>query len=224
MNLIPEPKRTRETIIMNSTHYIGKNIYKYKLSSPITFKKATLSIQQISMYNSTYNITALRGNNTFSIRWNSVIYNFTLPDGYYSVDKLNESLQYEMFKQNLYMLVTVGSTIKQVYFLNISSNSVRYRIQIDISPVPTSANATTLGYSKPPGATWSFPTSDATPQFIFNSNTQSLLGFSAGIYPSSVQSSSYQTVGETYPTMTPVFTYLFSTNLVDNKLKKLNIL
>jgi hypothetical protein len=64
-----------------------------------------------------------------------------------------------------------------MYFAEITTNSQRYAISLNLYAVPTSAQATTLGYSQPSVASWSFPASTATtPQLTFNTAFGNLIG------------------------------------------------
>ena len=47
----------RDIISINSTHYVGNNLYRLKLPKAVEFKKGDkLSLYSFSMYNSFYNI------------------------------------------------------------------------------------------------------------------------------------------------------------------------
>ncbi len=78
----------RLTININTSHWLaGSNKYRYYFTSPLDLTKASakLSMYQYGIYNSTFNITSAYNNNTYSIIWtNGTVYNFTIPDGYYS--------------------------------------------------------------------------------------------------------------------------------------------
>ena len=107
------------------------------------------------MYNSAFIVSASRGNNTLTFIWNvqmPVRYTWRMLDGYYSAADINAWLQSKVYANNLYCSANTGSN--GVYFFDIDKKSVRYYI-------PTSANATTLGYTKPSGVTWVFPTTNS---------------------------------------------------------------
>jgi hypothetical protein len=205
----------KDLILVNSTHYQGNNKYVYKLPSSVTLRKGTkLSLYSFSMYNSTYNISSTLNNNKFSIIWLGTSYNFTIPNGYYSLDQLNNYLQFCMLSNNLYFKTTTAP----VYPISISANSVQYSAQINVLYIPTSAGATTLGYTKPTGASWNFPVSNSTPQFVVNSGLQSILGFQNGqsTFPESVQTTNQQFISSALPILSPVYCYIVTCNLLNS--------
>jgi hypothetical protein len=50
-----------------------------------------------------------------------------------------------------------------VYFVEILENASLYKIQLNLYAIPTAAQATTLSYTIPSGASWSSPTTSETP-------------------------------------------------------------
>ena len=148
-------------IVLNSSDYQlnSGNTYTYNL--PQSYKSQvcdTVGVSSVSIYNSTFNVTALRGNNVIQLIWNAatpVTYTFTINDGYYSISDLNYFLQQQMILNNLYCTTNGGS--QNVYFAELQINSVRYSVSLNLYYLPTTANATTLRYTKPTGATWNFP-------------------------------------------------------------------
>ena len=61
-------------IIINSSNYVPKSGNKYIYSLPSSVKltsKSKIGVSAISVYNSTFNITAARANNTFTFRFPS---------------------------------------------------------------------------------------------------------------------------------------------------------
>ena len=84
-----------KVILLNSSDYTANSGNTYTYSLPQNYKSNVgdqIGVSSDSMYNSTFNITASRGNNTIQLIWNSAIpvtYNLTIPDGYYSVSDIN---------------------------------------------------------------------------------------------------------------------------------------
>ena len=78
------------------------------------------------------------------------------------------------------------STGNIVYFIECTVNSVRYAISLNLYYIPTSANATTLLYSLLSSISWTFPTTNSTPQVTFNNIFGSLIGQISGKYPPTV--------------------------------------
>ena len=155
---------TNTSYVANST-----NTFIYNLPSSARFtNKSRCGLVSLSVYNSTFNITQSRGNNTVTFIWNAstpVSYTWTIADGYYSASDLNSWLQSQMYSNNFYTTSNNGTNV--IYFYEIVQNSVRYSIRLNSYYIPTSANATTLGYSQPSGATWAYPASNKTPQLTF---------------------------------------------------------
>jgi len=212
----------RQQIIINTSNYVGTNKYSYKFPSPVNFKNAKLSLYQINIYNSTYNISSTLGNNTFTINWLGTNYNYTTPNGYCSISQLNSYFQYAMLQNNLYVTNSAGSAF--TYFFDIQTNSIQYATQMDIYYIPTSSQATTLGYIKPTGASWSFPASQTYPQVTLCSGLCSLLGITNQAnnrFPSSttvtIANTNVSFLSSTYPVVSPVFCYVLLCNLIDSQ-------
>jgi hypothetical protein len=93
---------------------------------------------------------------------------------------MNYYIQQQCIANLLYVTNASGNYI---YFFEIVANSVRYASQMNFYLVPTSGDATTKSWTKPTGATWSFPTTSRTPYVVFNTAFGNLLGFSGGTYP-----------------------------------------
>ena len=63
------------TIIINTSNDVANtgNQYIYNFSSTVKFNDGdAIGVSLIALYNSTFNITSSRGNNTFTILWNAV--------------------------------------------------------------------------------------------------------------------------------------------------------
>jgi len=198
------------------TNTINRFIYSFPQN--VKFNSGDkVALQSISLYNSIFNVEAIRGNNTFSIIWNAnttVQYNFTIPDGNYSVSALNYFLQQQCILNNLYVTNANGDYI---YFFEILTNSNRYACQLNSFVLPTSATASTLGYVKPSGATWDWPVSAKTPQIIIGSVFGSLIGFDAQTYPASVQATNQQKISDKTPQIAVVNSLILSCNLIQSK-------
>ena len=87
------------TIVMNSSNHVEgtKNKFVYTFPSQLKLtENHRIGVSGVSMYNSTFNIEAKRGNNTLTLIWNAssqTSYTFTFPDGYYSVNTLKACLK-----------------------------------------------------------------------------------------------------------------------------------
>ena len=206
-------------IVINSSNYVenSTNTYIYKLPQSMKFtKKSKIGVASLSMYNSTYNISASRGNNTLTLTWPSatpVTLSITFDDGYYSSEQMNYFLQSKMYENKMY--VNSGSNI--LYFFEIVQNAVRYGIQLNSFYLPTSAQATTLGYTQPSGATWVYPATAKTPQLTFGDSFGNLIGFTGQTWPSTVQTTNQSIVSTKTPNISPVDSYILTCNLINSK-------
>ena len=206
----------RDIISINTTHYVGNNMYRLKLPKAVQFKKGDkLSLYSFSMYNSFYNISASQyGNTQITFQWfDGTIYNWTIPDGYYSLSDLNLWLQQQFILNKLYC---VNSNISQnIYFVQFQTNSVLYKAQIDVYFMPSSANATLYGYQKPSGATWNFPASNLMNKITINSNLKSYFGFSTlTTFGEITPAQNMNYLSDITPTISPVFSIYIGCNLI----------
>lgn len=185
---------------MLSTPY--NNTYKYNFpQGTITLKDHEVALGSVGYWYNWYNITSTLKNNTYQYTFpdgsNTDTLTVTVPDGNYTVDEFNKYLQWQMISDNRYLIDGSGN---YVYFLEWIQNPTTRLVQLISYPVPTSLS----GYTQPTGATWSLPSTATTPQVIIPStNIATLLGFTAGTYPSTAQSSNYtvqgSTIGRFYP-------------------------
>lgn len=206
----------------SNTNY---NVYRYYFPTPYQFKRGSqVGLQAINIFNSTYNISASIGNNTFSIVWpanftdgsTSKTYSFTIPDGYYAESDLNYYLQQCMISNNLYLTQT--STGSNVYFLEIVANSVKYAVEINTYVLPNSSTFSSSGYSYPTGATWTVSSSSLTPQLTICSGLQTWTGITTqSTFPSTTSTTTNQQfISNTYPVVNPVNAYVLTCNMVNS--------
>lgn len=208
------------TIIINSSNYVigSGNQYTYNFPSTVHFDtEDAVGIASCSIYNSTFNITSTLANNTITFKWNantSTTFTFTIPDSYMSVSDLNFFLQQQMILNNLYV---TNASSQNVYFAEFIVNAPRYAVSLNIYPLPTSAQATTLGYTIPSGATWSFPTSASCPQLTLTSAFGALIGYIAGTYPATSSTSTTQNlVSSLTPNLNVVDSYILTCSLLSS--------
>ena len=132
-----------------------------------------ISIVSCLIYNNTFNISSLYGNNTLSINWLGTTYNLTFSNGYYAASDINSYIKSYCYTNGLYMTTSTGNI---VYFIECTVNAVRYAISLNLYYISTSANATTLLYLLSSTISWTFPTTNSTPQVTFNTVFGSLIG------------------------------------------------
>jgi hypothetical protein len=208
-----------KTIIINSSNYLQGSGNKYVYNFPQTSYFASgsgIGVSNISIYNSIQNITQKRGNNVVILNWLGIDYTFTFEDGYYSVSDINAFLQQKMILNGLY--VTANKGADNVYFLELVVNSIRYATSLNLYGIPTDAEATALGYTKPANAQWSYPVSPQTPSLSFGQPFANLIGFTFGTYPlASPQSTNIQILSTQTPVISPVDSLILTCNLINSK-------
>ena len=208
------------TIIINSSDYVVGSGNQYTYNFPSTVKldaTNSIGVASCSIYNSTFNITSTLGNNSFTFVWNAAAqtsFTFTIPNSYMSISDLNFFLQQQMITNNLYV---TNASLQNVYFMEFVVNAPRYAVSLNIYPLPTSAQATTLGYTKPSAATWSYPASAKCPQITFAAPFGSLIGYTAGTYPTSASTSTTQNlVSDITPNLNVVDSYILTCSLLNS--------
>jgi len=205
-----------KTVVVNSSNYTSANTFVYNFRSELKCPDdiAAVAVSNISFYNSTFNISSsLYNNNVITLNWLGTIYTITFPNSYMASADINAYLQYFCYTNNLYM---TSSSSQIIYFIECVTNSPRYALSLNLYAIPTTSQASTLGYSMPSGATWSLPGTASTPQLTITSGFGSLIGLSAGTYPVAVQSTNQQFVSTTTPIISPVNAYVFTISLINN--------
>jgi hypothetical protein len=206
------------TIIINSSNFVPNSNNKYVYNLPISWKTEygdQVGVSGVSLYNSTFNITNTRGNNTITFIFLGTSYTFTFPNGYYAASDMNYFLQQQCILNNLYLTSNSGST--NIYFIEITQNSIQYAISLNFYPIPTSAQSTTLGYSKPSGATWSYPSVSACPQAVITAPFGLLIGQLPNTYPPTTsQTTAIQYLSTITPTISPVDSYIITCSLINS--------
>jgi hypothetical protein len=215
-------------VVINSLNYVqgSRNQFIYNFPSEMTFKTGDkIGLQSLSIFNSTFNISQVFGNNTFSMSFpianssNQLFYqtlNVTIPDGYYTVSDLNYFLQSQMIANNLYL---VNSTSQEnVYFLEFTTNSVQYVLQINSYPIYTQSQATALGLTLPNGASWKLPSVSYCPQITLCQGLGTYFGMTTlTLPPVSNYSQIFNQTSQTVPIVSTVNSYLITLNIVNSK-------
>jgi len=208
------------TIIINTSNHVENtdNQYVYTFPSTVKFSDGdAIGVSSIALYNSTFNVTSLRANNTFTISWNAAAtttFNIIILDGYYSVENLNFFLQQQCILNNLYVTNASG---QNVYFLEFIINPPRYAVSLNAYPIPTAAQATTLGYTQPSGATWTYPAAAQCPQITFATAFGALIGYTAASYPTTSSVSTIQNfISDLTPNINVVDSYIMTCSLINS--------
>lgn len=200
---------------------------RYEFNKPHTFQKGdTIALSHINLFYSWFNITSYYNNNKFQYVWwdnNGLltdIVDVVIPDGYYSVNTLNEYLQSQMVKNNHYL--TNGSN--NIYFIEFLTNSTYYSTEIRLSSLK---NLEEFGDNVvlPPNATWTLPAQYQTPKvnILSNNNFDKYLGFNSGsifedLTVEPTTAGQYSFLNNFTPTIDVSNSYIITCNMVENNL------
>ena len=221
------------TLILNQSNIVAGSgnsafLYNFPLGG-IQFQDEYIAVQQISLYNSVFNITTANNNNYFSYIWvDGTSWTVNLPNSNLELAEINAYLQAFMISKTHYMKTSAGAS---VYFLELVVNSSLYADQIN-SFLISATIATANSWVQPAGATWVLPTNSICPIFVVPAtNFANLIGFTAGSYPNAtitgtppaqVQTPAYAATqsftSSTAPQITPQPSYLCTCSLVNNRL------
>jgi hypothetical protein len=216
------------TLVLNSKNVYGSgnNTYKYdfikgNFSIP---EDAEAMVANVQIPYSFYNITSAYNNNSFKFYFptGSNTYSnttITIPDGFYTTTSLNYYLQQWMISNGYYL---INSTSQNVYYFTLQYNTYQYGNQLLAFNVPTSLPA---GYSLPSGYTTltifggnGFPTVSRTPYLeVLANNFGTFLGFGAGTFPNSGQTTNYSVNSPITPVGSTVNSIIIRCSLVNNK-------
>jgi len=222
------------TLILNSTNIVqgtNNSILSYEFAGGnINLKKGQkVALASLQMYYSTFNITALNRNNTYSYRWvDGITYVVLMPDGFYDVPALNNYLHFVMVQNGHYLVTATGAF---VYLMEFNINPTLYAVEVNcytISVAIAAANVWVL----PAAPTWVLPNNIIVPELIVPASPQAfglVIGFAAGTYPNAtivgvppaqVQTPAY-TVTQTFvstfaPQVTPLSSFILTCSLINN--------
>lgn len=185
------------------------NRFIYKLNRQLDSNKFKISLFSFSIPYSIPNISSIYNNNSFQIKYNNITYDFTIDEGYYDMNSLNNYFKYVQ-KNTLALPYNVINGI-DTFFFEVVENQTYYSTQLILSKVTLTgvAGHNTAVYN------------NNTFQVKFNSNLSTLLGFKKDtFYPPSIQSVNYSILSKDenlIPNFTPVFSLNFNCNLIENE-------
>lgn len=114
------------------------------------FARARLSLTNLNLYNSWYNISTARGNNTFSYVFSEgnpgvyTTHTVTLADGAYeTIDEINDYLQIAMFNNGDYLIYydKETGTSTTTYYIELAVSTIQYAYILYLTPLPATINA-----------------------------------------------------------------------------------
>ena len=218
------------SLVVNSSNVIGlnNNTYQYKfIQGSFQAKDCEMAIGSATIPYSWYNISSLYGNNKITINFPYLATTYTMaitfPDGFYSASDINNYIELQCLNNGLYL--TNGGL--NYFFISLSANVNYYTNQFVFFLVPTTvASGLYAGYSLPATGYWSatvgngLPTVSTTPYVTFpaTSSLGSVLGFTAGIYPTSPYTSNASSQSNTTPNGSTVNGIIVRCNLLDNNI------
>jgi len=223
------------TLILNSSNIVAgtnNSILSYEfIGGGITLKKGQkLALASLQMYYSTFNITVLNKNNSFSYVWvDGTVNNVLIPDGFYDIPALNNYLHFVMVQNGHYLVSSAGDF---VYLMTLGINPTIYAVELNcfgISVAVAAANVWIL----PAAPTWVLPTNFIVPELTVppsaTSNFGLVIGFASGTYPNSVIAgvppaqtqtpaftSDQQFVSTIVPQVTPLSSFILTCSLINN--------
>jgi len=208
---------------INSSHAVpnmpNKFIYHFDRNIEFT-NKDTIAIENLTMYNSMFNITQLKGNNRFTLTWNAdtiTSYDIVMEDQYLDVAQLASFMKKTCIDLGLFLIDADGNAL---VYLDINTISNLYDIEFISKPLPTEAERISKGYSYPTNATWVCSTESKNMQITLGNQFGEILGLTAGTYPivsSNINSSSRSTIT---PQVIKSNSILVGCNLVKNDMSE----
>jgi len=208
------------SIILNSNNVAPngtKSQYAYNfinggLNIP---ENSLMCISNVTIPYSWFNVNSSQYNNnsfqyTFPTSTGQQTFTVTLPNGFYSATDINNYLQTQMIQRGQYLVNSAG---EYVYYTTLQYDTNYYAVQMMCFALPTSLPA---NYTNP--GLMTFPVTATTPQVIISStnNFGTLIGFNAGSYPTTPQSTNQSFTSNTVPDGSPVNALIMRCNLIDN--------
>jgi hypothetical protein len=179
--------------------------------------EAEITVSNITLPYSWFNITSAYANRTFSVIWTIAAVpqqlNFTLQEGFYSVTDINAALQQLCITNGLYLINAAGN---YVYYLTLLYNVSTYGVQLICSLVPSALPA---GWTQPSNFA-GYPTIPTTPCLVLvsTSTLYKILGFANNTtYPSAPSVTARSFLSTVTPIGSNVNSLIIRCNLVSNE-------
>ncbi|GMF41695.1 unnamed protein product [Phytophthora lilii] len=214
---------------LDSTNLVQDNYnstWKYSFpGSAADFRDVVCAVQSISMYNSEYNIDSFQfQNTTFKIEVPTAattsIVSFNLADGIYTYADINRSIQTALVNAGAYLINPSG---ENVFYLQLSENSVYYAAQFDFSPTPATLPTAGGTWTRPSTGLYStggtgLPTTTRVPRLIIdNASFGSVVGLTVGTYPSTSATVASAQLSNMIPQIHPTSSYIVRCDLIKNE-------
>lgn len=209
------------TVILNKSNIVpgtSNSVMRYDFNSSIRFENASMSLTSLNIYNSWFNVSSKLENNQFSYKWFdssgdlSQTFNITIPDGYYSVNDLNEVTQKFLYSRGHYLKEVATGNI--AYHIEFLTNATYYAVQMNVYSMMT---ALVAGSNYVRGTSdWAFPAETTCIQITIPSSNKfnQLIGITPGVYPSVVDGQTHEYLSDTTPTMDPVSSLMVQCSII----------
>ena len=208
------------TLCLNSSNVVAGSFntsYRYTfIGGNFRTDDCEICISQSTIPYAWFNISAAYGNNTFSLVCPTGATTQTiavvLPDGYYSVNDIQNYIQQVLITNKFYLIASGGS---YVYPFFLAYSSTYYKVQLICATIPNAAVMATLGYTQPAGAP-ALPTATTGVQFI-TGTIGDVIGFAdATTLPSVATGATQNFLSTQTPVGSAVNSLVFRCSLVDN--------
>lgn len=191
------------------------NVLRFNFSgNAVNVKNQEICISNIQIYNSQFNINGtVYSNNTFAVQVPTAAtyqtINISLPNGYFEYSDISKYITQQLILAGAYLIDAHGNNIN---YVKVSANATYYSCQIDLLATPTSLPT---GYTRPATGLYSsgttgLPTATNTPKIVLSGNFCSIVGFAAGTYPSTTQTTNQSFLSTTTPQINPVSSLISS--------------
>ena len=216
-------------LTLNSTNVSNTSTnttFKYNfINGGFTCKNYEMCVSSITLPYSFYNVSSYYANKLFSLTFptnaGAIQYDIVLPDGFYTVETLNNYIQQVCVTNGAYLLDSSGN---YVYFVQLAYNTTYYSVQYLSFLVPLLANIGT--YTRPSsgiyssGSAYGLPTTTTfvhTLTLPTNGSIKDILGFAVGRYPPTTATSNYNTSSTVTPIVSTVNSLILQCSLVSNR-------
>lgn len=211
------------TLCLNSSNVVsGSNNTSFKynfLGGNFQAKDFEICIGSLTIPYAWYNVSSFYSNTTFSITFPttasiSTTVNVVLPDGFYSVNDIQNYIQQICLANGFYLIDSAGNF---VFYTYLTYSSTYYKVQLVQTLVPTSLP---VGWTLP--SNWQgFNALSRTPTLVLASSGSiaTIIGFAPNAsYPTVPSATNYNILSTTTPVGSTVNSLVVRCSLVNNNI------
>jgi len=186
----------------------ASNKLQLNFNSPLRLNKAQVALTSLNLDFSFFNVSTALDNRSFSYVVDSKSYDVKLDEGNYDLDAINSFLETEMYNNGHYLINADGD---YVYYINIRANEYTQRCAVTCTLVPASLPT---NWSDPEGFLLIGTLKGHTLQLtVPDTGFADLLGYTAGNYPSTAGTATYNVSGDVVAGLDPISSILVRCNL-----------